>query len=363
MNEPPVPGSAAMQGLDCVPATPEALEEALVLSAEILADIELSRSTLTSAALKSGRLARLLNDQRAQVVFQYEAGGYPAKAAGITPEVWALATTAGRTFEERDDKTGEVSTYAYRESIEQLEDQIESGKIALQAAQDRDVSISSSNPSQFVGAPAGNTLERVGIRRGIDAANKRLASRRAFIHQYASRRHYELKFSGAAQNVFASVREAVDGSIADVVPDAVQKFASVHDNLRSGNPEDWSNAVHSCRRILQDLADALFPAQKEVRVAGDGHEIKLGPDNYINRLACFAENHSDSARFNEIVGSHISFLGDRLDAVFRAAQKGSHASVTRDEANRYVIYTYMLVADLLSLHSVAAGSDSADGST
>lgn len=363
MNEPPELGSTATQGLDDVPATPGALEEALVLSAEILADIELSRGTLTSAALKAGRLARLLNDHRAQLVFQYEAGGYPAKAAGIPPEVWELVIAAGRSYEKKDDKPGEVSIYGFTESIEQLEDQIESGKIALQAARDPNVSVSSSNPSQYVGVPLGHTMERVGIRTAIDTANKRLASRRAFIHQYTSRRHYELKFSGAAQNVFVSVREAVDGSIADVVPDAVQKFASVHDNLRSGNPEDWSNAVHSCRRILQDLADALFPAQAESRVAGDGREIKLGPDNYINRLACFADDRSDSLRFTEIVGSHISFLGDRLDAVFRAAQKGSHASVTQGEANRYVIYTYMLVADLLSLHAAAAGSDLADGPT
>ena len=348
---------APIQRLDDVPATPEALEEALTLSAEILADIELSRGSLTSAALKAARLARLLNDQQAELLFQYEAGGYPAQATGIPPEVWKLVMTAGRTYEAKDDKTGEVSVYGFTESIQQLEDQIATGKIALQAAQDRDVSVSSANPTQFVGAPAGNTYERNGIRTSIDTANKRLASRRSFIHQYASRRHYELKFSGAAQDVFASVRETVDGSIADVVPEAVQKFASVHDNLRSDNPEDWSNAVHSCRRILQALADALFPAQAESRAAGSGHEINLGPDNYINRLACFAEDHSNSARFKELVGSHLGFLGDRLDAVFGAAQKGSHSSVTRDEANRYVIYTYMLVADLLSLRCAAAGID------
>ena len=134
MDEPPMPDSAVMQGLDAVPATPEALEEALALSAEILADIELSRGTLTSAALKSGRLARLLNDQHAQLVFQYEAGGYPAKTTDIPLEVWELVIAAGRTYEKKDDKTDEVSIYGFTESIEQLEDQVETGKIALHAA-------------------------------------------------------------------------------------------------------------------------------------------------------------------------------------------------------------------------------------
>jgi len=53
--------------------------------------------------------------------------------------------------------------------------------------------------------------------------------------------------------------------------------------------------------------------------------------------------------FEELVGSHLSFIGDRLDSVLQAAQMGTHAAVTRDEANRLLIYTYMLVGDVPSL--------------
>lgn len=47
----------------------------------------------------------------------------------------------------------------------------------------------------------------------------------------------------------------------------------------------------------------------------------------------FVEDNSASDRFAHLVGSHLGFLGDRLDAVFAATQKGSHATVGRDEAN------------------------------
>ena len=78
--------------------------------------------------------------------------------------------------------------------------------------------------------------------------------------------------------------------------------------------------------------------------------VKLGADAYINRLVAYVEEHSSSERFQEIVGSHMKFLGERLDAVFQAAQKGSHAEiVARIEADRYVVYTYMIVGDLMSL--------------
>lgn len=339
---------------DKIPPTPEALEEDLSLSAQILEDIELSNISLAKIALKTSRLARLLNHTDAQKVFLHEASGYPTIPDGVPPETWRLAEMAGRTYQDKDPNSNGTRTVAYLESIEQLEEQITAAKIGLEAAKDRDVSVSSANPNQWIMAPGGNVLERQGLHQRILTATQRLSSRRALVYEYAMRRFYELKFSGVAQDVFSRVREEVGYRIGKYVPTAVQKFTAVHDNLRSENPDDWSNAVHSCRRILQDLADAIFPPQTEDRVvSGSGKEkrIKLGQDHYINRLICFVQDHSQSSRFTDLVGSHIGLLGDRLDAVFSAAQKGSHRNVRQEEANRYVIYTYMVVGDILGLLS------------
>ena len=99
--------------------------------------------------------------------------------------------------------------------------------------------------------------------------------------------------------------------------------------------------------------DALFPSSdvpRQKQLGKQAVSISLGPDNYINRLVCFVDDNAESERFAAIAGSQLSFLGDRLDALFRAAQKGSHATIsTRDEADRCVVYTYMVVGDLLQL--------------
>ena len=137
------------------------------------------------------------------------------------------------------------------------------------------------------------------------------------------------------------------------VPLSAQKFASVYENLTSENSKDWSNAVHSCRRILQDTADVIYPAREDKTINLDNGKtkiIKLGVDNYINRIITYVDEQSDSKRFEEIVGSQMKYLGERLDAIFKAAQKGSHNIITsRQKADRYVIYTYLIVGDLLSL--------------
>jgi hypothetical protein len=334
---------------DPIPPSAEAMAEALSISAEIIADIELSRVPLANAALKAARLGRLLNDFNAQQIFYYEVSGYPTTPDGVSSDVWRLAELAHRVRATRDEETSKDTNTAYLESIERLESTVESNKIALQATRDRDVSISSANPNQIIIPPFGNALERGNLRTQISQATDKLASRRTLIYEFATRRHYELKFSGVAEDVFSAVRNGVDRDIGDLVPSAVQKFTAIHENLRSDNPENWSNAVHSCRRILQDLADAVYPPESAKRLTPSGKEINVGTDAYINRLVCFAEDHSGSRRFNDLVGSHLHFLGDRLDAIFQAAQKGSHSVVGRTEANRYVVYTYMVAGDILSL--------------
>ena len=94
------------EGGERIPASPQAMAEALELSGEILADVELDRAPLSSIGLKACRLARILNDFDAQAMFRYETSGYPIVAS---PEVWALAVAAGRKNRSKDPSTGETN--------------------------------------------------------------------------------------------------------------------------------------------------------------------------------------------------------------------------------------------------------------
>ena len=335
-----------------IPKSKKALEDALSLAEETLSDLELSKTPLASVALKASRLARLLNDPEYQRIFQMEASGYPHHPDGYPQKVWQSLVTAGRITQEKDTKTGEIKSFGYWSSIEELEQSIETGKARLSAAVDPDVSVSSSNPNQHIWNPVGNKFERDNIQTNLSRAAERLSQRRAFLHKYLSDKYVELRYSTLSEDVFSRLRHAVDGKISATVVPAIQKLNAVYDNLASENPEDWANAVHSCRRVLQDLADALFPPSDPIikKINGKDKTINLGKDNYINRLVQHIESKSQSGRFQALVGSHLSFIGNRLDAVFQAAQKGSHAEiVNREEADRYVVYTYLLVGDILSL--------------
>jgi hypothetical protein len=167
---------------ELVPPSRAALRDALSLSDEILRNIELGEIPLVRIALKTSRLARLLNDVEFQQIMVYEASGYPSTPTGVEPEVYRLAVFARREHEKKDETTGAVSKAIFTTPIEELEHDVASAGSALAAARDPDVSIASANPSQFVSAPSGNFFERNTIRANADNALRRLASRRALIY-------------------------------------------------------------------------------------------------------------------------------------------------------------------------------------
>ena len=332
---------------------PQALAEALDLSNEILENLEMSNVPLQIIALKTSRLARLLNDDDYHKIMAYEAGGYPNDPDGASPEVWELGIKAERIFEIKNSDDEEKQKYMYPESIGELEEKLRLVDAALSSARDPNISISSANPSQYVSGGIGNQSERLAIRNSQEINARKLASRSNFIYQYVISKHYELRYSGVSTDLFSRYRLSVDSKIGNYLTKSVRKFLAVYDNLKSENPENWANAVHSCRRILEDLADLVFPPTAETRtidVQDHKKTILLGKDQYINRIIAFVEDKSKSERFEELIGSHLYYIGNRLDSIFKASQKGTHSSVGKEEADRYVLYTYLLVGDILSLY-------------
>lgn len=330
-----------------IPATKKSLNEALKLSEEIIKNIELSEIPLSNIALKTARLARLINDFDMTEIMEYEISGYPISPSGFVPkDKWRLGIIANRL------KSEDSTQYIYNESIEQLEGELDFNKLAIEVARDADISFSSANPRQSPRTYTGNWKERTEIRERNIIASQRLASRRSFIYQYVMQKYLELKYSNIADDIFANVREKVDKKISKLVPESVKRFNAVYDNLNSENTEDWSNAVHSCRRILEDLANAVYPPTEDKKIEMEGKEeiIKLDSAHYMNRIMEFINGASKSKSFTYIVGSQLSYLEDRLYSTYEASNKGTHTTiVSKAEANRIVLYTYLLIGDILSL--------------
>ncbi|MFW9970503.1 MAG: hypothetical protein ACFFDF_09905 [Candidatus Odinarchaeota archaeon] len=313
-----------------VPLSKKAYDEALHLASEILKNIELGEISLALIARRTFRLARLLNDFEMVKIMELESSGYPEIDVYEEDirfhELERLARLANRLYFDIDGFPVFIP-----DAIEKLESEKKYIKDRRELPRDL------------------NKVDK--LQKRFLEVSEQIAQRRSFIHEYITKTYLELKYSKIAEDIFSAIKQNVDKKIGEIVPESIEKFVAIYQNLTSANPEDWSNAVHKCRRILKDLADAIYPPTKSIKKILDGKEeiIQLGEEKYINRIIEFITQKSESETYIKIVGSHLKFVEDRLDSILKGSHKGTHAKTDREEANRIVVYTYLLVGDILSL--------------
>lgn len=328
----------------------EKTKEILQLSEEILRNIELQEISLSNIAMRCARLARITGNQPAMDLFKFELIGYPTDDTGLVlREAFEIAKYANRRFRKAD-QAGALKDYIFPQTVAELENELEAAKEQMKVAADRDISISSANPNQHVYSPPGNAIERNSLRQVITEKSKKIDQLKTGYYNYVLGVYYETKFKNITEDIFKKKKLVVDKTLATYLPETFEKFVSVYENLQSEQSENWANAVHSCRRVLKDLSDFLYPASDEEIDIGSGKKIKLSDENYIVRLKQFIKINESNKSYVRVVGSTLEYIGDRIDSIYKSTNKGTHAMVEQEEAENYVMYTYMLVGDIMELY-------------
>jgi hypothetical protein len=186
------------------------------------------------------------------------------------------------------------------------------------------------------------TQGETGFRESVEQCETVLSHARNRLHRYASAKLSRLLFEEIPERVLNETRRMVDGFLATSCPPALEKFGVAHEELIANSSENWSNACTAVRRILLDIADTLYPATNE---SIEGR--KLGPAEYKNRLWAYAKMKLTSESRRQTVFAELDDVGGRIDAIYSQSNKGVHAAVTRDEAERLIVRTYLLIADLI----------------
>ncbi len=326
--------------------------ECTELAGTILKNIELSELPLSNIILKCLRLCRLLGDDEGIEIFTYESSGYPSSQKGLTSESLRIARIMGRAYYKKSKEIiekEEPKEYVRTSLVAEIENTINSSKIHLNSAADRQISISSANPHQFIMNPQSNAAERYNVVLNIQTQTALLETVKGKIYSYILAIYNKLSYGNIVEELFTQSRITVNDKLSSICPAAIEKFVTVYNNMDSSVPEDWANAVHSCRRILSEFADSLYPPS-ETPICINGKTIKVGKEQYINRLIQFINNNSESTTYGAVVGSHLESIGNRIDAINNAVCKGTHAEVSKWEASRYIIHTYLLISDILSLN-------------
>lgn len=162
------------------------------------------------------------------------------------------------------------------------------------------------------------------------------------IQLYATELYEQLRYSGTVSNCFDLLKNDIDDKLLDLNPELAEQLMATFKSVNTDDAEQWSHALTSCRRLLEGLADELFPATKELV---KGRELKQ--NQYINRLWAFMDKAIESESNRDLAKAHVDYLGGWLQRSYKVANKGVHAEISQLEATKLVFHIYLVLADIL----------------
>jgi hypothetical protein len=300
-------------------------QEALALAEGLMTNIELTQTSTAKHVLKGMRLARLMRDDVAQQWLGFEIDGIPS-----TPEGLKWMTYARRWTDVAEQK-------GYWAPAAELEAVRIAGETAL-AAQAGNVSLSGESitiamreRSQLMSSYAASAA----------AMSKVLASIDAQIYRYAGDVHAELQFSEIQASLFEDSRTAVDATFATMAGAALKKVDSISERLAANDAEAVSQAMSTCRRLIDAVADHVFPASDDPYDL-NGQTLNVKQNAVLNRINAFVHTRG-------VHGGRADRLRRGMADIYGRVSTGVHSDVDGHEARYLFLTTYVLLGEVLTL--------------
>ena len=133
--------------------------------------------------------------------------------------------------------------------------------------------------------------------------------------------------------------------LGDAAPDLANRlWAALSTFEAAETDEQYAQVSATCRRIIEYVADMLFPPTVGVR---EGR--KLGESNYRNRLLAYVGEQAASRTNLEVIASSMELFAKHVEKLQDLANKGVHSDVQREGARRCMLRTVLLLDDIISL--------------
>lgn len=328
-------------------------QQALEACEKVINGTEDGTITVSSSLLLCKRIARLVSDNEGQEWLNYEYGGYPNNN-GIPKEAWIIGAKHGRLYTEKNEE-GNCHEYLFTELCGELEATIDSNTKAINNFSTQGFSAAGEwaigATNRMTSAVSSGTAS---LLKNIKTAERRLSILKSQYYDYAVRWQIELQFGNTSKMIFEEYQERVDGYYSLLPTKTLQKLNAIQDLMEDDNPEHYAQVVASCRRLWSETAKLLFdevlPGYKgNAYKTKTGKDIDITGDHDNNKLSAVIETLQSKATTNTLVGSETVYLIDWIEQINKNQSAGVHHDVTREQAMRCIIHTYIALGDILSL--------------
>ncbi len=325
--------------------------QALEACDKVINGIEDNTISTSAALLLCKKIARLVNDDEGQEWLSYEYGGYPCDKDGyVIYSAWLMGVTHGRKYFNSDKEK-----VIFTELAAELEENITNIKIALNNYTTQGFSVSgeyaaiaTNNMTTSVANGTNNLLNK------NKTNEKRLSILKSQYYDYAVKWQIDLLFGNTAKKIFEEYQEKVDIGFSKLSTTTLQKLSAIQDLIEDGNPEKYSQVLTSCRRLWSDTSQKLFDDvlpnyTDKMFKTKSGKEIDVSGEHYNNKLSAAIETLQNKSAKNTLVGSEIIYLIDWMEKINDLQSSGVHSEITRQQAVKCIIHTYIALGDVLEL--------------
>lgn len=138
----------------------------------------------------------------------------------------------------------------------------------------------------------------------------------------------------------------VDSKLEGIAPEILVKLQYTYADLINKGPDyNYSRIAYDCREVLMDFTEALF---KEEYV--EDKQLRPTRTQTKNKLRAIVKQFSNSETTSTLVAERFNYVLDYFDALNDYIQKNTHPDgfkVSPEEAKTCLIYTYLLMRDIL----------------
>ncbi|MFZ2056402.1 MAG: hypothetical protein WAV54_03215 [Acidimicrobiales bacterium] len=176
---------------------------------------------------------------------------------------------------------------------------------------------------------------------------------------YLMRCESSLRLSAAGEHIFDRHRQRVEEVLRSVAPEVLDMLTSaIGRALDVDDAESRTHALSSCRRVLEAVADVVFPPQDEPYTTRGGGDLSVQQNQHRNRTTAAIDRAGPTTKRRALTAS-IDEFWTRLTRLGELTNKGVHEAPTSEDVDFGVIQTYLLAGEVLSIADESASAEGA----
>jgi DNA uptake protein ComE-like DNA-binding protein len=314
-------------------------DNAINLLEEVLENLETPKFSIFSAIQKLNRIGRLLNEKKLTIWTEIQLGNLDYT---IPLENWLKCYIENS---KNGDNVSEEKLFKATDELKKLGVELFS---MISSEELNAKAIDSGGGFANIGFIEERYNDLVKMKKGNDSTYYKnnlittLSTIKSLAYKKASLYHSKYAYEALPESNFEVLKKKIEDVLFDIDPEIAELLLLAFKSVSSDNQEEWSQALTSCRRFFEKLADNLYPAT-DVKL----NDRSLSQENYINRLWAYMDKNIESKSNKDIAKKHVDLLGAYLQGLYRMTNKGVHSDLNRFEAIKTVMHIYLLCADLL----------------